>query len=73
MARKHYTITRGQCQHQPLGHFDTKGGAPIFPSDVQYRGKKPVTVHFVISRLGDSVWYLGPSSCNPNEAVARYK
>jgi hypothetical protein len=57
----------------PLGQFDTIEGWPIILSNVQYRDKKPVTVHIVISRLGDSVWYLGTSFRNAKQTVAWYK
>jgi hypothetical protein len=56
-----------------LGDYDTIEGAPIILSNVQYRDKKPVTVHIVISRLGDSVWYLGTSFSDADQAVAWYK
>jgi hypothetical protein len=58
---------------RPLGEFDTLEGAPIILSNAQYRDKKPVTVHIVISRLGDSVWYLGTSFRDAKQAVAWYK
>lgn len=57
----------------PLGEFDTLEAAPIILSNAQYRDKKPVTVHIVISRLGDSVWYLGTSFRDAKQVVAWYK
>jgi hypothetical protein len=57
----------------PLGDLDTIEGAPILLSAVQYRSKKPVTVNIVISRKGDSVWYLGTSFNDAEQTVAWYK
>lgn len=56
-----------------LGEFDTVEGVPLLLSNVLYRGRKPVKVHIVISRLGDKVWYLGTSFTNPKQAVSWYK
>jgi hypothetical protein len=67
------TVVHYRGRTVPLAHFDTIKGAPIILSNVQYRQKKPVTVHIVISRLGDSVWYLGTSFSNAKQAVAWYK
>lgn len=58
----------------PLGEFDTVAGAPIILKNVLYRVKeRPVRTHIVVSRLGDSVWYLGTSFTNPRQAVSWYK
>jgi hypothetical protein len=67
------TLVHYRGRTRPLGHFDTIGGVPIILSHVPYRGKKPVTVHIVISRLGDRFWYLGTSFCNSSQAVAWYR
>jgi hypothetical protein len=56
-----------------LGEFSTIEGAPIILSNVQYRDKKPVTVHIVVSRLGDNVWYLGTSFSDADQTAAWYK
>ena len=56
-----------------LGDFDTIEGAPIMLSNVHYRGQNPVTINIVISRLGDSVWYLGTSFNDAERTVAWYK
>jgi hypothetical protein len=57
----------------PLSTFDTFEGAPIMLSNVQYRGKNPVTINIVISRLGDSIWYLGTSLGDAEQTVAWYR
>ncbi len=56
----------------PLGDLDTIEGAPLLLSAVQYRSEKPVTVNIVISRKGDSVWYLGTSFSDAAQTVAWY-
>jgi hypothetical protein len=67
------TLVHYRGRTVPLAQFDTIEGAPIILSNVQYRQKEPVTVHIVISRLGDSVWYLGTSFRDAKQTVAWYK
>lgn len=67
------TIVTYRGRRCRLAEFDTVEGAPILLSNVLYRQKQPVRVHIVISRLGDSVWYLGTSFRDPRQAVAWYK
>lgn len=56
-----------------LGDLDTIEGAPILLSHVRYRKDNPVTLNIVISRLGDSVWYLGTSFRDAEQTVQWYK
>ncbi len=68
------TIVEHRGRRCPLGAFDTIEGAPIILKGVRYRVKeKPVRVHIVVSRLGDSVWYLGTSFTDPRQAVSWYR
>jgi hypothetical protein len=67
------TLVHYRGQTLPLSQFDTLEGAPIILSNAHYRDKKPVTINIVVSRLGDSVWYLGTSFHNAKQAVAWYK
>jgi hypothetical protein len=67
------THVRYRGRKMRLGDLDTVEGAPILLSGVRYRGEKPVTVNIVISRKGDSVWYLGTSFGDAKQAVAWYK
>jgi hypothetical protein len=57
----------------PLGTFDTIEGAPILLSRVRYRKDEPVPVNIVVSRLGDSVWYLGTSFRDADQTILWYK
>jgi hypothetical protein len=67
------TLVHYRGRTLPLNQFDTFEGAPIILSNVQYREKNPVTVNIVISRLGDSVWYLGTSFRDAKQTVAWYR
>jgi hypothetical protein len=68
------THVQHRGQRGQLGQFDTIEGAPILLKNVRYRVKeRPVTVHIVVSRLGDSVWYLGTTFTDPRQAVSWYK
>jgi hypothetical protein len=68
------TLVRYRGQHCWLGEFDTIEGAPIILKNVLYRGRgKPVQVHIVVSRLEDSVWYLGTTFADPRQAVSWYE
>jgi hypothetical protein len=67
------TFVHYRGQTVPLGQFDTIEGVPIILSNAQYREKKPITLNIVISRLGDSVWYLGTCFRNAKQPVALYK
>jgi hypothetical protein len=56
-----------------LGDLNTVEGAPILLSNAQYRGQNPVTVHIVVSRLKEKVWYLGTSLHDAEQVVAWYR
>ena len=67
------TLVRYRGKWVPLSSFDTIEGAPILLSAVEYRGTKPVIVNIVVSRKGDSVWYLGTSFDDAGQTVAWYQ
>lgn len=63
-----------QGRQSRLGEFDTPPGAPLLLRNVLYRTKdKPVRVNIVVSRLGDSIWYLATSFDDPRQAVSWYR
>jgi hypothetical protein len=67
------TLVHYRGRTRPLGDFDTIEGAPILLSNVEYRGKHPVVINIVVSRLGDSLWYLGTTFTSARQAVACYR
>ncbi len=56
-----------------LRELDTAPGLPTLFSAVEYRGRQPVTVNIVVSRLGDKVWYLATSFTTARQTVAWYR
>jgi hypothetical protein len=57
----------------PLSELDTAEGLPTFFASIQYRATHPVTVHIVVSRKGNQVWYLATSFEDAEQTVAWYK
>ncbi len=67
------TLVEHRGRKVALGTLDTLEGAPILLSNVAYRGTRPVRLNLVISRLGESVWYLGTSFQDAQQTVNWYK
>jgi hypothetical protein len=66
------TLIRYRGSVLRLGSLNTIEGAPILLSGVRYRSKNPVVINIVISRLGDSIWYLATSFNDAEQTVAWY-